>query len=38
MEVWTPEAVFPVLERERVAWHPAGATEPLVIELGVVFG
>ena len=38
VEVWTPEAVFPVIERERVAWHPAGAAEPLVIELGELLG
>ncbi len=38
VEVWTPEAVFPVIERERVAWHPAGAAEPLVIELEQLFG
>ncbi len=38
VEVWTPEAVFPVIERERVAWHPAGAVDPLVIELGELFG
>jgi Uma2 family endonuclease len=38
VEVWTPEAVFPVIEREHVAWHSAGATEALVIELGELFG
>src|SRR6266508_6673965 len=24
-EVWTPDARFPVVERERLTWHPAGA-------------
>ena len=37
VEVWTPEAYFPAVERERVAWHPAGAAEPLVIELAALF-
>jgi Uma2 family endonuclease len=38
VEVWTPEAAFPVVERERVTWHPPGAGEPLVVELAGVFG
>jgi Uma2 family endonuclease len=38
VEVWTPEAVFPAVERERVTWHPTGAGEPLVIELAELFG
>jgi Uma2 family endonuclease len=37
VEVWTPEATFPAVERERVVWHPLGATAPLVIELAEVF-
>ena len=32
-EIWTPEATFPAIERERLVWHPQGATEPLVIAL-----
>jgi hypothetical protein len=32
-EIWTPEATFPAIQRERLAWHPEGATEPLVISL-----
>ena len=32
-EIWTPEAAFPAIERERLVWHPPGATEPLVIPL-----
>jgi len=37
VEVWTPEARFPVVERERVVWRPAGAAEPLVVELERLF-
>ncbi len=33
VEVWTPDALFPVIEIERVTWHAAGATEPLVIDV-----
>jgi Uma2 family endonuclease len=33
VEVWTPDAHFPVIERERLQWHPAGAAQPLTIEL-----
>lgn len=32
-EVWTPEATAPVYEKARLTWEPAGAPEPLVIEL-----
>jgi Uma2 family endonuclease len=32
-EVWTPQATFPVIERRRLEWQPAGAKEPLVIPL-----
>ena len=35
-EVWTPEATFPLVERERLAWHPKGAPEPLLIPLAGV--
>ncbi len=37
VEVWTPEATFPTLERERVTWQPAGAVEPIVLELSELF-
>jgi Uma2 family endonuclease len=36
-EVWTPEVRSPRVERERVTWSPAGASEPLVIELAELF-
>ncbi len=32
-EVWTPDARFPVVERERLAWHPIGAARPFTLEL-----
>ena len=37
VEVWTPDALFPVLERERLTWHPAGAAAPCSIELAPLF-
>lgn len=37
VEVWTPEALFPVVERERLAWrHPAAPTD-CVVELASLF-
>lgn len=36
-EVWTPEAHFPSIERERLAWHPEGADEPFTITLDELF-
>lgn len=37
VEVWTPDAVFPTVERERMAWRPAGAVTPSELELAGVF-
>jgi len=37
MEVWTPEATFPVTEHGEVRWQPDGADEPLVIRLDELF-
>lgn len=37
IEVWTPEATFPVFEQQRVLWHPGGASEPLVINIAELF-
>jgi Uma2 family endonuclease len=37
VEVWTPDATFPTFERERLTWHPAGAREPLTLELAALF-
>lgn len=36
VEVWTPEAHFPAIERERLVWAPVGH-EPLVIDLSWLF-
>ena len=37
VEVWTPDAPLPTVERDRVEWLPTGATEPLVVSLPEVF-
>jgi Uma2 family endonuclease len=37
VELWTPEARFPQVERERLVWHPAGATAPFTLELTELF-
>ena len=37
VEVWTPEARFPVIESENITWHPAGVREPLVIPISEFF-
>ena len=37
VEVWTPDIHFPTIERERVVWHPDGASEPLTIGLAALF-
>jgi Uma2 family endonuclease len=37
VEIWTPEALFPVVERERLTWrHPAAAAE-CTIEIAALF-
>jgi len=33
VEIWTPDAIAPAIEREQIVWHPHGAAEPLVIRL-----
>lgn len=33
VEIWTPEASLPAIERERLVWQPLGASEALVIPL-----
>lgn len=35
-EVWTPDAQFPIIERERLTWHPRGALAPFVFELSTL--
>ena len=37
VEVWTPDAEFPVVERQRLGWHPAGAGQPFTLELAELF-
>ena len=37
VEVWTPAAELPVIETERVVWHPAGASEAFTLDLAEVF-
>jgi Uma2 family endonuclease len=37
VEVWTPADDFPVVERERLVWHPTGAREPLILSLTELF-
>jgi Uma2 family endonuclease len=37
IEVWTPEATRPTVERERVTWMPEGAMELLVVEFEELF-
>jgi Uma2 family endonuclease len=36
VEIWTPQATFPTIDRERVEWQPHGAAAPLVIGLAEV--
>jgi Uma2 family endonuclease len=37
VEVWTPGADLPVIETERVVWHPAGADQPFTLALAELF-
>jgi Uma2 family endonuclease len=37
VEVWTPDAALPTVEREQVQWLPAGATEPFVLSVPELF-
>jgi Uma2 family endonuclease len=37
VEVWTPEARFPSIERERLVWQPAGAVIPFTLEVSDLF-
>ena len=37
VEVWTPEAERPVVEREHLAWSAPGAPEPLELNLETIF-
>ncbi len=37
VEVWTPEALFPVVERERLVWRHPRATTECVVDLKELF-
>lgn len=37
VEVWTADVEFPLLERERLVWHPAGAAQPFALPLADLF-
>jgi len=37
VEVWTPDASFPVREEEQLTWHPAGVSAPLTMSLAELF-
>jgi len=37
VELWTPEAELPVVERERLLWRPGGAARPFTVELAELF-
>jgi Uma2 family endonuclease len=37
VEIWTPVDDFPEVERERLAWQPAGARAPFTLQLGDLF-
>ncbi len=37
VEVWTPDAVFPRSEHDRLRWRPAGASTELVLALDALF-
>jgi Uma2 family endonuclease len=37
VEVWTPDTQFPIFERERLVWQPAGADRPFTMSLQDLF-
>jgi Uma2 family endonuclease len=37
VEIWTPADDFPAVERERLVWHPAGASAPFTLILEELF-
>jgi Uma2 family endonuclease len=37
VEIWTPSDDFPVLEHERLVWHPEAAREPFELSLRELF-
>ena len=37
VEIWSPADTFPRIERERLVWHPEGATQSLTLSLDEFF-
>lgn len=37
VEVWTPDAAYPQIERDQVIWHPAGTQSPFTLHLAELF-
>jgi Uma2 family endonuclease len=37
VEIWTPHALFPVIERERLVWRHPAITDDCVVELARIF-
>ena len=37
VEIWTPEAPFPAVERNSLTWHPAGVGGPFTLPLTELF-
>ncbi len=37
VEVWTPDAAFPVVERAGLVWHPVEAGRPFALDLADLF-
>jgi len=37
VEIWTPEASLPRIERDRVEWRPAGAADSFVLSVPELF-
>lgn len=36
-EIWTPDADFPALERERLTWRPTAEVLPFIVDLAELF-
>jgi hypothetical protein len=37
IEVWTPSDLFPLIERNRLVWHPEGVAEPFTLSVEELF-
>ncbi len=37
VEIWTPEASLPTIERDRVEWRPAGAADSVGLSVPELF-